>query len=70
MVLHLFEHDGDVPLDFVYFDGLLGLLLVEGLQQVHHDLPHLRLHLVPLELLYFYGLFLFSGHLILFMNVI
>ena len=67
MILYLFLHGGHVALDLVDLDGLLGLLLVEGLQQVDHDLPHLGLHLVPLELLDLYALLLLT-HLILFIN--
>jgi hypothetical protein len=64
VVVDLLLQHGETALDFVDLDGLLGLLLVEGLQQVHHDLPHLRLHLVPLEFLDLYRLFAIA-HLIL-----
>lgn len=67
MVFYLFLHGGHVPLNLVDLDRLLGLLLVEGLQQIHHDLSHLGLDLIPLKLLDLDSLLLLT-HLILFMN--
>jgi hypothetical protein len=56
VVLDLLLQSSEGAFDLVELDGLLGLLLVEGLQQVDHDLAHLGLHLVPLEFLYLYRL--------------
>lgn len=56
VVFDLLLESSEGAFDLVEFDGLLSLLLVEGLQQIHHDLPHLGLDLVPLEFLYLYGL--------------
>jgi hypothetical protein len=53
LVFQFLLDEGLRPFYFVDFDGVLGLFLVEGLQEFAHDLPHLGLHLVPLELPYF-----------------
>ena len=50
MVLQFFQHAGLDAFHLVNFDGILGLLLAEGLQQLAHDLPNLGLDLIPLEL--------------------
>lgn len=65
MVVDLLLHCSEGALDFIYLNGLFGLLLVEGLEQIHHDLPDFRLNLVPLKFLDLYRL-LTTRHLILF----
>lgn len=68
MVLDLLLHGRHVSFDLVDLDRFLGLLLVEGLKQIHHDLSHLGLHLVPLKFFDLDGFFLLT-HLILFINI-
>jgi hypothetical protein len=58
MVFDLFEHVCDGSFDFVDFDGVFGLFLVEGLEQFTHNLSDLGLYLVPFEFSDFQPLFL------------
>ena len=58
VVLEFFKDVGLRAFDFVDFDGVLGLFLVEGLQQFPHDLSDLGLDFVPLKLSDFECLFL------------
>ena len=65
VVLLLLEHGSLNTPDLIDLDGVLSLLLVEGLQKFTHDFPHLGLDLEPFELphlLLFVPFLLFLRH--------
>jgi hypothetical protein len=62
MVFEFLQHCRLDTFHFVHLDGVFGLFLVEGLQQLAHDFPHFSLNLIPLELSDSPSVFLFLRH--------